>query len=155
MGTYAGASRRLIALAWSAESVCGSVGAESCRCHDGAFTAPIALARNLIVFAARSACVLAIDSASADFCTDDRFRLECEAARSDGFDGKIAIDRHQVETINGIFTAAPRAVERARAVIAAFAAEPGARTVILSGKIMNSSHLLRARRIVRQLADGA
>ena len=50
------------------------------------------------------------------------FEAECRQGRELGFDGKTLIHPSQVGPGNAIFTPAPEAVDRARAIIAAFAA---------------------------------
>jgi citrate lyase subunit beta/citryl-CoA lyase len=102
MGTFIGASRRLKGLIWSSESLAAALGSKA-RDRNGRLTPPFTLARNLTPFAARAAGVLAIDEISPNPGEVDAFRQECEAARGDGFDAKMAIDRIQVEIINAVF----------------------------------------------------
>ena len=106
IGTFAGASRRLKGLIWSSESLAAALGSPASRDLNGCLTTPFALARSLTLIAARAAGVLAIDEISAHPGAGDAFRRECEAARRDGFDAKMAIDRNQVEIINAIFARA-------------------------------------------------
>ncbi len=153
MGSFAGASRRLMALSWSADELSAALGAERSRDSDGVYTAPYVLARSLTLCAARAADALAIDAASLKAPDGAGLRLDCEAARRDGFDGKLAIDRGQVEIINAVFTPTEAAVARARAVIAAFAAEPFAATLDLDGDILSSSDLSQARRLLLRLRE--
>jgi citrate lyase subunit beta / citryl-CoA lyase len=108
MGSFAGASRRLAALFWSADELAAALGAQTSRGADGLYTAPYALARSLTLCAARAAGAFAIDAAYAKSAAGAALRLDCEAARRDGFDGKLAIDRGQVEIINTVFTARSR-----------------------------------------------
>lgn len=102
MGSYVGASRRLDALLWSADDLVAALGLKTSRDPDGRYAAPFALARSLTLCAARAAGVLAIDAGCAD-ARDDALRLDCAAARRDGFDGKLTLDRRQVEIINAVF----------------------------------------------------
>jgi citrate lyase subunit beta / citryl-CoA lyase len=104
MGSFAGASRRLAALFWSADELATGLGAQTSRGADGLYTAPFMLARSHTLCAARAAGALAIDAAYARSAAGAGLRLDCEAARRDGFDGKLAIDRDQVEIINAAFT---------------------------------------------------
>lgn len=100
MGTYAGASRRLLALCWGPEELAMAIGAKGPP--DGSMTGPYALARSLTLMAAKAAGVAAIDSVYADL---DRGGLKaaCEAARRDGFAGKLALDADQAALINTFF----------------------------------------------------
>lgn len=148
MGTYAGASPRLAGLAWGAEDLSASLGAETNRDGAGALTAPYVLARTLTLLAAAAADVPAIDGIHANFRDLDGLRRDCEFARRDGFSGKLAIHPAQVEIINAAFTPSAEAIERAEAVVAAFAADPEAGVVSLDGEMLDRPHLLRAERLL-------
>jgi citrate lyase subunit beta/citryl-CoA lyase len=148
MGTYAGSSPRLAGLAWGAEDLSVCLGAETNRDSDGAYTDPYVLARSLTLIAAAAANVPAIDGIYPNFRDLDGLRQECECARRDGFWGKLAIHPAQVEIINEAFTPSPEAVARAEAVVAAFAASPGAGVVSLEGAMLDRPHLLRAQRLL-------
>lgn len=102
MGSYTEASARLMALAWDAEALASDIGAEHPRDADHAYTAPIATARSLTLLAARAASVAAIDGAGAGLPAAV-FQAECEAARRDGFNCKIAASAEQVAIINAVF----------------------------------------------------
>jgi citrate lyase subunit beta/citryl-CoA lyase len=69
-------------------------------------------------------------------------------ARRDGFAAKLAIHPAQVPVINAVFTPTAEAVADAQAVIAAFAAQPGAGVVGLGGKMLDRPHLVRAERLL-------
>jgi citrate lyase subunit beta / citryl-CoA lyase len=148
MGTYTGASRRLAGLTWGAEDLSAALGAETNRLPDKNYAAPYQLARALTLFAANAAEVQAIDTIYADFRDAEGFRAECEAARRDGFTAKMAIHPSQVATINEIFTPAPDVLAKARAIVAAFLAEPDAGVVSLDGKMIDRPHLSWAQRIL-------
>ena len=90
----------------------------------------------------------AIDTVYVDFRNVAGLRRECEEARRDGFTGKMAIHPAQVAIINEVFTPTPAAVAKARAVIAAFAAAPGAGTVGIGGVMYDRPHLARARQLL-------
>ena len=147
-GTYAGASRRLAGLTWGAEDLSADIGAETSRDEAGALTGPYALARTLTLLGAASAGVAAIDTVFVDFRDEAGLRRECEAARRDGFCGKMAVHPGQVAVINAAFTPSAEALARARAVVAAFAAAPGAGVVALDGVMLDLPHLRRAERVL-------
>jgi len=150
MGGYAGASERLAGLAWGAEDLSACLGAETNRGPDGAYTAPYALARSLTLFAASAANVAAIDAVYLNFRDLAGFRLECEAARRDGFAAKMAIHPAQVAIINEVFTPSQESIEKARAIVAAFAVEPEAGVVSLDGEMLDRPHLVRAQRLLER-----
>jgi citrate lyase subunit beta / citryl-CoA lyase len=103
MGTYRGSSGRLIAVAWSAESLRADIGAETDRDRLGEALGPYRLARELALLAATSARVAAIDTVFLNIRDLEGLRAEALAARRDGFIGKIALDPAQVGVINDVF----------------------------------------------------
>jgi citrate lyase subunit beta/citryl-CoA lyase len=60
----------------------------------------------------------------------------------------IALHPAQIAIINDGFTPSASEVARARAIIAAFAAQPDAGVLRLDGKMIDRPHLIQARRIV-------
>lgn len=151
MGSYAGASARLEGLTWGAEDLAACLGAAANRGADGAYTFPYLLARSLTLFAAASAGALAIDAVHGNFRDSARLRLECETAKRDGFVGKMAIHPAQIATINEIFSPSEESIAKARAIVAAFAASPGAGVVGLDGEMLDLPHLAKARRLLKQV----
>jgi citrate lyase subunit beta/citryl-CoA lyase len=147
-GTYGGASKRLKGLTWGAEDLSVELGAEANRDPNGDFLDPYRLARSLCLAGAAAAQVQAIDTVYVDFCNEAGLRRECEDARRDGFTGKMAIHPAQVPIINEVFTPTAEALAKARAVIAAFAADPGAGTVGIGGVMYDRPHLERAKQLL-------
>jgi citrate lyase subunit beta/citryl-CoA lyase len=152
-GTYAGASRRLTGLTWGAEDLSADLGAEANRDADGNFLDPYRLARALCLAGAAAANVQAIDTVYVDFRNESGLRRECEEARRDGYTGKMAIHPAQVPVINEVFTPTPQAVARARAIVAAFATQPGTGVVGVDGVMYDRPHLERAKRALARAKD--
>jgi citrate lyase subunit beta/citryl-CoA lyase len=92
--------------------------------------------------------VQAYDTVTVDFRNAKALRREAQEARRDGFSGKMAIHPAQVEIINEVFTPSPEALAKARAIVAAFEAQPGKGTVAIGGVMYDRPHLARARRIL-------
>ena len=151
LGTYAGASRRLMGLTWGAEDLSADIGAETNKRPDGSYADPYRLARTLTLLGAAAAGVAAIDTVFVAFRDEAGLRAECEGARADGFSAKMAIHPAQVATINAAFTPSDEAVRQAQAVVAAFASDPGAGVAALDGAMIDRPHLLRARRVLARL----
>jgi citrate lyase subunit beta / citryl-CoA lyase len=147
-GTYRGASARLTALTWGAEDLSADLGAEANRDEQGHFLDPYRLARSLCLAAAATAEVLPLDTVYVDFRNEAGLRRECEEARRDGYQGKMAIHPAQVATINDVFTPKPEAIARAKAIVAAFEAEPGAGVVGIGGVMYDRPHLTKALRLL-------
>jgi citrate lyase subunit beta/citryl-CoA lyase len=148
LGSYAGSSRRLMGLAWGGEDLSADIGAETNRLPDGRYAGPYVIARDLTLLAAAGAGVAAIDSVFTNFRDLDGLKAEAEAARRDGFSGKMAIHPAQAPVINAVFTPSPEAIARARAITAAFAAYPEAGVLALDGEMLDRPHLRRAERVL-------
>ena len=146
--SYRGASRRLEGLAWGGEDLSADLGAETNRLPDGAYAAPYALARTLTLVGAVAAETRPIDAVATNFHDLDGLRAEALAARRDGFVAKMAIHPAQVPVINDVFSVSPEAIARARAIVAAFDAAPGAGVVALDGEMLDLPHLKRAKRLL-------
>ena len=151
-GTYAGASARLAGLTWGAEDLSADLGAETNRDPQGRFLDSYRLARTLCLAGAAAAQVQAIDTIAADFRNMALLRRETEEARRDGFTGKMAIHPAQVPVINEVFTPTADAIARARAIIAAFDANPGKGAVAIDGVMYDRPHLERARQLLARAA---
>ena len=147
-GTYGGASQRLIALTWGAEDLSADLHAETNRGDDGSFLDPYRLARALCLAGAAAAQVAALDTVTPDFRNTVLLRREAQEARRDGFSGKIAIHPTQVPIINEVFTPTADAIANARAIIAAFEANPGRGAVAVEGVMYDRPHLARARYLI-------
>jgi citrate lyase subunit beta/citryl-CoA lyase len=150
-GTFAGASARLLALTWGAEDLSADIGAQANRDAQGRFLDPYRLARTLCLAGAAAAGVPAIDTVYVDFRNSDGFRRECEDACRDGFLGKMAIHPAQVPIINEVFTPSAGAIEHARAVVDAFAKNPGAGVVGIGGVMYDRPHLTRAEQLLARV----
>jgi citrate lyase subunit beta/citryl-CoA lyase len=150
MGTYRSASARLLGLTWGAEDLSADLGGEANRDATGRFLDPYRLARALCLAGAAAAQVQAYDTVMVDFRNSDALRREAQEARRDGFIGKMAIHPAQVDIINDVFTPSAEALAKARAIVAAFEAQPGKGTVAVEGVMHDRPHLVRAKRLLAQ-----
>jgi len=147
-GTVRRQSARLIGLSWGAEDLAAELGAETNRDGDGRYTSPYRLARSLCLMAAATAQVPAIETIYADYRNAEGLRRDTEEARRDGFTGRLAIHPLQVPIINEVFTPSAAALATAQAIIAAFAANPGAGAIGIDGVMYDRPHLVRAQRLI-------
>jgi len=150
LASYAGASPRLEGLAWGAEDLSADLGAEANKLPDGSYCGPYRLARELTLFGAVAAEVAPIDTVFVNLRDEAGLRVECLAARRDGFTAKMAIHPAQVAVINEVFTPSPEAVARARAIVAAFDAAPGAGVLSVDGQMLDLPHWKRAKKLLAQ-----
>ena len=150
-GTYRHSSARLIGMTWGPEDLSAELGAEANREADGTLTEPYRLARSFCLFGAAAAKVPAIETIHVDFRNAEVLRRDTELARRDGFTGRLAIHPAQVAVINEVFTPSAEQIAKAKAVVAAFAAQPGAGTVGIDGKMFDRPHLLRAQALLARI----
>ncbi|HEX8624589.1 MAG TPA: CoA ester lyase [Allosphingosinicella sp.] len=153
LGTYGGA-KRLAGLTWGAEDLPAAIGAATSREPDGRFTPPYELARSLCLFGAAAAGVAPIETVYPAFRDLDGLAAYAARARRDGFTGMMAIHPDQVPVINAAFTPSESEVAHARAVVAAFEANPGAGALSLDGRMIDRPHLLQAQRTLAAAASG-
>jgi citrate lyase subunit beta/citryl-CoA lyase len=151
-GTFRAASPRLIGMTWGPEDLSAELGAEANRDAQGVLTDPYRFARSICLFGAAAAKVPAIETIYADFRNTDGLRRETIDSRRDGFTGRLAIHPAQVPVINEIFTPSAEQIEKAKAVVAAFAAQPGAGAVGIDGKMYDRPHLARAQKLLAAAA---
>jgi citrate lyase subunit beta / citryl-CoA lyase len=147
-GSYRDVSRRLIGMTWGPEDLSAELGAETNRDEHGLLTEPYRLARNICLYGAAAAKLPAIETIYADFRNLEGLRRDTDEARRDGFTGRLAIHPAQVAVINEVFTPTAAQIEKAKMVIAAFAAQPGAGAVGIDGKMFDRPHLIRAQRLL-------
>ena len=150
-GTYRNASARLIGMTWGPEDLSAELGAEANREADGTLTEPYRLARTFCLLGAAAAKVPAIETIHVNFRDPDELRRDTELARRDGFAGRLAIHPAQVAVINAVFTPGAAQIEKAKTVVAAFAAKPGAGAVAIDGKMYDRPHLARAQALLEWL----
>ncbi|KQZ00427.1 citrate lyase [Pseudolabrys sp. Root1462] len=151
-GTFKDTSKRLIGMTWGPEDLSAELGAESNRDDNGFLTEPYRLARSICLFGAAAAKMPAIETVYVDFRNSEGLRQDTVAARRDGFVGRLAIHPAQVPVINEVFTPSTEQIEKAKAVIAAFAANPRAGAVGIDGKMFDRPHLVRAQALLARIA---
>jgi len=150
-GTYKNCSARLIGMTWGPEDLSAELGAEANREPNGELTEPYRIARAMCLYGAAAAKVPAIETIHVDFRNAEVLRKDTEIARRDGFTGRLAIHPAQVPVINAVFTPTQEQIEKAKSIIAAFAAQPGAGTVGIDGKMYDRPHLSRAQALLERV----
>lgn len=147
LGEYAAADlSRLAGLTWGAEDLAAALGATGNRDANGEWGFTYKLVRSLTLMAAHAAGVPAIETLHADFRDEDGLRASSRTARAEGFSGRLAIHPAQVMPINESFTPSKDEIAFAQRIVDAFAANPGAGTVGIDGKMVDVPHLKAARR---------
>ena len=144
----------LVAMSWGAEDLSAALGASSKLDEAGELAFTYKLARSLCLAGAVAAGVQPVDGVFQDFRDEDGLRREAEAARREGFTGKLAIHPAQVPVINAAFTPSDSEIHHAIEVIAAFEAHPEAGTLSVGGKMVDRPHLMQAKRVVERGQGG-
>jgi len=152
LGSYGAVASHLAGLTWGAEDLPAAIGAATSREADGSYTAPYELVRSLTLFGAHAAGTQAIETVFPRIDAPQALAAYVARARRDGFTGMMAIHPTQVATINAGFTPTEAEVAHARAVIDAFAANPGVGALKLDGKMIDRPHLVQAQRIIARVA---
>jgi citrate lyase subunit beta/citryl-CoA lyase len=137
---------RLRGMLWGCEDLSSAMGAGDPRAEDGRWRPVYEHARSQCLLACHALGVEALDTVYVDFRNPDGCRANSQAARYDGFTGKIAIHPDQVPIINAAFTPGEDEIAFAQRVIAAF--DSGAGAVSLDGKMLDIPHLKAARRLL-------
>ena len=149
MPSYFGAPLpRLAGMMWGAEDLSAAIGAARKYGDDGHWTDTFRMVRATVLLTAHACGIPAIDTLHADFRDEAGLERFARAARADGFAGMLAIHPGQVPVINAAFTPSEAELAGARAIIAAFAAQPEAGTLSLDGKMLDKPHLELARRLL-------
>ena len=118
------------------------------RCSPGAGRAALVPALSQVVVAARAFGLTPIDGPYNDFHDQGGLEGQCRQAAELGFDGKTLIHPSQVEPANRAFSPSAERIAWARAVIAAFKAEPEAGVLAVDGRMVERMHLAEAERVV-------
>ncbi|RYD94128.1 MAG: CoA ester lyase [Sphingomonadales bacterium] len=153
MGEYAQVAAHLMGLTWGAEDLPAAIGAASSREEDGSYTPPYQMVRALTLFGAHAARVAPIETVYPNIADAEGLAAYVARGRRDGFTGMMAIHPAQVATINAGFTPSEAEIEHARAVVQAFADNPGAGALKLGGKMIDRPHLKQAEALLARSAQ--
>jgi citrate lyase beta subunit len=107
---------------------------------------PLLYARSRVVHAAALGRIEVIDSPYPDVNDDAGLRAACEQVKALGMTGKAAKHARQVATIRGAFTPTRGEIERARAIVALFRADP-TQPLVFEGKLVELPSIKRLERI--------
>jgi len=148
--SYRAPSTPLAAMSWGAEDLSAALGASSKYDESGELSFTYKLARSLCLAGAMAAGVQPVDGVFADFRDEEGLRKESEAARREGFTGKLAIHPAQAAVINAAFTPSADDIAHAEAIVAAFEAHPDAGVLSVDGKMVDRPHLVQAKRTLER-----
>ncbi len=109
----------------------------------------------LVLAAARSRGLIALDGVCNDFTDLDRFAAEAGQGASLGFDGKTLIHPAQIGLCNAAFSPTAEEVAHARSISAAFslAEHAGKGAIRVDGRMVERLHLVEAERVLAMAAS--
>ncbi len=141
----AGASSRIVAVAFGAEDYTDDMGVQ--RTDTGE---EVQFPRSMVAVAARAANVGSLDSPFVRFQDAEGLRRDAQVARQMGYTGKFAIHPDQIDIINQAFSPSPEEVEYARQVVAAWdqAEAEGRGSVALEGRMIDVPVVRRAQKLL-------
>lgn len=142
---------RLTGLTWGAEDLSAAIGATRKRDDRGRWTDAFRMVRATVLLTAHARGIAAIDTLHADFRDEAGLERVARESFADGFAGMLAIHPAQVPIINAAYTPTAEAIAEARAIIAAFDANPGVGAVQLDGRMIDQPHLVQAQKLVAGL----
>lgn len=142
------ASARIVALAFGGEDYLTDLDGLH-KEHGTSLIVP----RSLIVVAARSAHVGAIDTPYLDIQNLEGFRKETALARELGFSGQLVIHPGQIEIANTVFTPSEDELREAQQIIEAIRAseKQGLGVALLEGKLIGPPMRKRAEHVVEKM----
>lgn len=153
--SFARPPARVLGYSWGAEDLAAEVGAAANRDAEGEFEHTFRLARASCLLMAAAAGVAPIDTTDVEFRDAAAVGRRAQAARRDGFVGKLAIHPAQVAPIHAAFSPTAAEIDWARRVVAALADAPGQGAVALDGRMVDRPHLKQAERILAAAGDRA
>ena len=144
---------RLAGLTWGAEDLSAALGATRKRDSAGAWTDAFRIIRAQVLLAAHAIGVAPIDTLHTDFRDHAGLERIATESHADGFAGMLAIHPDQVPVINTAFTPGAEQISAARAIVAAFAAQPGAGALQLDGQMIDQPHLEQALQLLARVGE--
>ncbi len=128
--------------------------AKDLGCRVGSGRAPLQMALQTCLLAARAEGLVAVDGVYNAFKDADGLRAECIEGRDLGFDGKTLIHPAQIDIANDVFAPEAGEIDLARRQIAAYqeATARGEGVAVLDGKIVENLHVATARRLLARAA---
>lgn len=151
-GDYPGA-KRLVAMSWGAEDLSSALGARVQHRPDSSYMPTYELARSFCLLGAVAAGAAPIETVMPEFRDLDALKARAEMVRGQGYTGMLAIHPAQIDVINAAFTPSAEEITEARAVVQAFADNPGKGTIAINGQMYDLPHLKLAQRVLAE-ADG-
>jgi citrate lyase subunit beta/citryl-CoA lyase len=140
------AHKRLCALSFGAEDFTRDLGTS--RTIEGT---ELSHARGIIVLAAKTAGIQALDTVFAHVSDIENLRKETEKIKQLGFDGKSVIHPNQIEIVHTVFKPSQKDIDEAIAIEGAIkkAEESGSGVIALNGRMVDTPVVKKAQKIIQ------
>ena len=141
---------RVAGLTWGSEDLSAALGATRTRDPEGRHLPVFALSQQLVLLAAHTAGVAAIDCVYTDFRDVEGLAAEASAAAATGFTGKLTIHPNQIEAVNRAFTPSESELASARALLEAYEVHrrAGRGAFAHEGQMIDAPHIARAQALL-------
>ncbi len=138
-------SKRLIGIALGAEDFVTDMGTSR-----SAESIELLMARSMILMAARSARIDAIDTVYSDINNQEGFIAEVKLIKQLGFDGKSVINPNQIKPLHQVFTPTEKEISKSLAIIEAMeeARRKGSGVINLNGRMIDKPVVERAEHLL-------
>lgn len=138
-------SKRLIGIALGAEDYVTNL-----KTNRSAEGIELLFARSMILQAARSAGIAALDTVYSDVNNEEGFKAEVRLIKQLGFDGKSIINPRQIAPVIEIYTPTQKEIDKSLAIMEAIkeANAKGSGVIALNGKMIDRPIVLRAERVI-------
>lgn len=137
-----------VGLMWGSEDLVADLGGRPMRTASGSYLPALEEARTRILYAARAARVMPIDTVLADIADLDLLRADSVLAAASGFAAKACIHPAQVAVVREAFQPNQQEIQWAREVTAA--AATASAVFQFAGQMVDAPVLARAAEILRQ-----
>jgi citrate lyase subunit beta/citryl-CoA lyase len=131
--------------------------AKDLHCAHPADRAPMLMALQTVVMAARAYGLFVLDGVHVDLDDAPGYEAACRQGRALGFDGKTLIHPKQVDVANAVYAPGVDEIDRAKRIVAAHeeAAAKGQGVTLLDGRLVEVLHVAEAKRLLAFAADVA
>jgi citrate lyase subunit beta/citryl-CoA lyase len=142
------AASNCVALMWGSEDLVADLRGRPWRTPSGAYPPAVEEARNRILYAARAAGVMPIDTVLVDIADLELLRRDSVAAVSSGFTAKACVHPSQVVVVREAFRPTPEEIQWARELMAA--AVPACAVFQFAGRMIDAPVLAHASEVLRR-----
>lgn len=138
-------SKRLIGIAIGAEDYVTDL-----KTNRSAEGIELLFGRSMILLAARTAGIAAIDTIYSDVNNEEGLRAEVSLIKQLGFDGKSVINPRQIKPVHEIYTPSKKEIQKSLDIMEAIeeANQKGSGVIALKGKMIDKPVVERAKRVL-------